>query len=306
MLNIGDKTYRNLQEQVAENAKQIAQLIEFVDGIDVEDHLIALTSGTGTLTPEQFKVAEQETAYITLNGNVYIKSYSNASDIDFYIPNISWASIGGGGIRITKSGIRIRKSNGNYGTFVNTYDTYEKSEIDSLLSLYATVSYVDAQLATKASLSGATFTGSIKAPEVLELMSGYGFDNSTLSSGITPVYIGAVKTGNKLTLVWCVSFAKTASTPNNIRFGRITVPVSISQKIAVLPDDQYNRCALITCPIFDQDDYSTPSATKYSAIEVSQNGGWLQAGINQVQDLTNDKTYYIRVEVTFLLSDSLA
>ena len=48
MLSIGNKKYRNLQEQVSFNSEQIDKIFETLDGLNVQDNVVYVSNGYGT------------------------------------------------------------------------------------------------------------------------------------------------------------------------------------------------------------------------------------------------------------------
>ena len=311
-LNIGNKVFRNIQEQVAYNSERILKIEEFLDGIDVEDHLIVLTESSGTLTAEQFKVAQLPTAYIKKDDTVYIKSSAD-SNYQFVCAKINITAIAGGGYKLSQDAYRVNKTTGAYASFtIVSLETYSKSEIDSIASGKADLTYVNNQLALCAKLSGADFTGGITAPSILETMSGYSYDkNNYLSVGVTPVYVGMSKTGNKLTIVQSLLIDATLLENSQPRFGSIYIPKSIGDKIYEFPNDLYGTLSIQMVPVFESGNYGAPDYTLAVRGSVNHNYDANRArlifGINQFKspEIDMTKTYFLRFEITILLSDNL-
>lgn len=156
-------------------------------------------------------------------------------------------------------------------------------------------------------------TGDITAPSIVETMSGYSFSDTALAVGINPVYIGVCKNGNKLTLVYALEIDASELEVSQPRFGRILIPEEIGNKIYALPDDQYNTISGSLVPMYEKGSYSAP---KYSVpiigsivrTGVGTGKNALIFGINGFASPTYDmtKTYFLRFEITFLLSENLA
>ena len=143
-------------------------------------------------------------------------------------------------------------------------------------------------------------------------MTGYSFDTSTsLSVGVSPIYVGMSKTGNKLTLVQSVLIDGSQLTTSQPRFGRFILPKSIGDKIFELPNDQYGTFSASIAPVYKAGSYSSPTATMGIIGSISHdlgnNTAALFFGINGFSSPTFDmtKTYFVRFEITILLSDNL-
>lgn len=76
MLSIGNKKYRNLQEQVA----WLTSIIE--DGSIIK-YSVELNNSSGTLTAKQKEILEQEVAFILYDGKIYVKSETENDLIKF-------------------------------------------------------------------------------------------------------------------------------------------------------------------------------------------------------------------------------
>lgn len=160
MLKIGNKIYRNLQEQVGYNSERIEQIADYIDGLDVQDSVIVLDS-LSPLNSEQMKVAEQPLAFIVYDEAIYLKTKEDATY--FYFEKMLKMELGTV-ITLSSAVIAVTKLNGATGITVSSVNVYSKSQIDTSLGLKADVTYVDTELAKKADLTGATFLGDVIAP----------------------------------------------------------------------------------------------------------------------------------------------
>lgn len=150
MLNIGNKKYRNMPEQVAYNTEQIDKIFEFLDGLNVEDNLIVLEDASGTLNAEEMAIVSRNVAFIIYNDNLYIKTETSASEFVFKQINLNVTDNGTYNV-IQSYKIIVTRASGAYSYFEQTIlTTYNKSELDALLVL-------------KANLSGADFSGPVTA-----------------------------------------------------------------------------------------------------------------------------------------------
>lgn len=302
MLVIGNKKYRNLQEQVGWNTEQIDKIFEFLDGINVSDNVVVVLDITTPLTTEELEIVNREVAFIVYNGELYFKRNQDASYIYF---DIIFQVISGTIITLTSSEITVTKSNGALGITNSTDYIYSKTQIDSLLSAKADSSYVSAQLALKANLAGADFTGSITAPSIIENMTGYSFSlmsPADLTENIT--YAGVVKNGNKITFAisGTINITNVANVSENLAY--FTIPTSIANKLypvsitglgAVLDEKRVSFIDIANNSIIDKNVYLFKN--NYGSLFVSLLG---------TGSMTAGHDYFFRYEVTFLLSDNLA
>ena len=146
---------RTLPEQVGYNSAKIAEIIQFLNESGLKDLVINLEEDSGVLSPEQYAIAQLSPSYVVYDGGVFYKTFEDSDYIDFFLlmENVDTEN---SDMAVNHWRIRVQKSNQNYALdTVNVYTSYNKSQIDSLLS---------AGLALKASLTGADFTGAITAP----------------------------------------------------------------------------------------------------------------------------------------------
>lgn len=176
MLVIGNKKYRNLQEQVGWNTEQIDKIFEFLDGLEVEDNLIKLENASGTLTSEEMEIVSRDVAFIIYNDALYVKTTTTASE--FIFKQITLNASDNGSYNILQSfRITITRASGAYAYGANTVLTlYNKSELDALLS-------------AKADLSGASFTGAVSASTLNQTLPNWSVDVSNIDLGYdTSIY----------------------------------------------------------------------------------------------------------------------
>lgn len=149
-------------------------------------------------------------------------------------------------------------------------------------------------------------TGNITGASIIENMSGYSFawdadlDNHFTKEG---VYVGAVKNGNKLSFVLYFNLTKNDGYTGSPSVANLTIPSSVGAKLypgflnsnkglAVLTTKAYSSTTNnIEIPFI----INKESNTKIS-IQIP-NGG--------TNDMVQETKYSIRLEITFLLSDTL-
>ena len=293
MLSIGNKKYRNLQEQVAYNTECIQELAKAIDGITLEDKLVIIANDSGTFTEEEMTVLNGPLAFISDGSKVWLKQSETASEFVFKAIDIVATEQGGTHYNVGGSKIVVTRATRAYVTSDDVIIvTYNKSQMDSLLAL-------------KADLSGADFTGAITAPTITEIMSGYSFNKTTLDNEhrtIAYTYAGAVKTGNKLTIAIAgtiVTKDSQASTP----VGTFIIPASVGAKLYPSTIGGINNILEVKSIVMTKSGYSTVACpcTLYKP-----SGTEIYISVYGLGSLNIGDTYYWRVEATFLLSDNLA
>ena len=306
MLSIGNKKYRNLQEQVGFNTEQIEKIFDVLDGLAVTDNVVAIADLSDNLNVDQLEIVQKSVAFLVYDGQLYIKKSEDASNAYFDI--VFTISSSGGVVSFTSKEIEVVLATGALSQTTSTNATYSSSQIDSLLSAKADITYVDTQLALKADLTGANFTGAITAPSITENMSGYSFAPQSAVTGfeIINIYCGVVKTGNKLTLVHFFKVKKTSeySGSDYRTLGIFTIPASVASKIYPNDIGGGDTCvALGPISLF----YDNTLSKLDKVYNINKYGSTqLTTLVNGVSSMTVDKYYYGRIEATFLLSDNLA
>ena len=292
MLSIGNKKYRNLQEQVGYNTECIQELAKAIDGITLEDKLVIIANDSGTFTDEEMTVLNGPLAFISDGSKVWLKQSETVSEFVFKAIDIVATEVGGTHYNVGGSKIVVTRATRAYATSDDVIIvTYNKSQMNSLFAL-------------KADLSGANFTGAITAPSIIENMSGYSFIKRTppVSLEYEYVYAGAVKNGNKLTVVIALNITRLDSTS------------SVALGDFVLPQDILDNLFPTTIGLGNYLDIKKISAwaSEGSAVEInsyfSKTSGKIvcyATGTTLNNIPLNTKSYF-RYEATFLLSDNLA
>ena len=135
-----------------------------------------------------------------------------------------------------------------------------------------------------------------------EPMSGYSFrfipkENLTIEG----IYAGAVKNGNKLTLVLACNLTRTDTVVGDPIAGEFTVPSDILSKLypTLIGSDNYLDLKEIDAWVNDTSKKTIATFMKKSnTLNVVLN-------VTNVNSLVANTKYYYRYEVTFLLSDNL-
>ena len=148
--------------------------------------------------------------------------------------------------------------------------------------------------------------GSVEANEIKEKMTGYSASLSTFETGFnfTKTYVGCVKTGNKITFAIAGTIRRTANIQSYGAFSSVlkfTIPQDVADKL--YPKSTSFGYVLATNKL---NCFKSEEASVDIVID------WAKPAFNQVEvvliglnDLDLNEDYYIRTDVTFLLSDSL-
>ena len=148
--------------------------------------------------------------------------------------------------------------------------------------------------------------GLVTGAEIVEKMSGYSFTKNTALTW-SPIYVGAVKTGNKLTFV--VFGTYTYATGDSAQLmGTIKIPDSVGNKLYPFSyggENTYLHKGEL--PLFNTANaYEKPKIASFDVQKSSNTTLYLNFRNLNDSSLEDTKTYLFRVEITFLLSDSLA
>lgn len=299
-LDIDNKVYRNMQEQVCANARNIVKIKEYLDGIQVEDKLVVIDASSGTISDKELEILMQSLAFISYNNGVYIKVFESTTEIVFKLCNISAAEVGSAYFNIGGSKIVIIKSTKAYEVQNDAIITvYSKAQIDSIIANIMALKADKSELNEKADLSGATFTGTISGPNITEINSGYSFTRQSSTQINDIIYAGIVKTGNKITFVTFVRFTANGS---SFAVGNFRIPSDIGAKIYPTnygSDTNWVDSRLITGSI------SASSAVSFVARLYKNSESEFIVNFRS-EGTSSGTTYVARYEVTFLLSDNLA
>ena len=153
---------------------------------------------------------------------------------------------------------------------------------------------------------GAIFNGNVNvngnftANSIVENMQGYSFEKLLNDSSV--VYAGIVKNGNKLTAVLAVNITPTQALTYTY-LGKFTLPLSVANKLYPTTIASNELLEVKKGLFYDNEASFTSPIEETIYASKAYDGFYLQAYIPNLQI---GKTYYLRYEVTFLLSDNLA
>ena len=304
MLSIGNKKYRNLQEQVGYNTECIKKLDEYLDGIRVEDKLVVIESDSGTLTNEELVVLSGPLAFISNGSRVWMKDSETLVEFVYKAIDIKADEVGSVYYNIGGSKIVVNRETGAYNTSFDTIvTTYNKDQIDSIvanvMATKADKSELSSGLALKADVAGQAFTGPITAPSIIQDTRGFVLRSTALASG---AFISVCQNGNKLTFVF--SGTLTISESSTIELGYFGIPASVGAKL--IPNIENNRILfndiIVTSGRLEQRYTLALFATKWNATDLT----FYICKLNHPPVPYVNGDYIVRAEATFLLSDNLA
>lgn len=313
MLSIGNKKYRNLQEQVGYNTECIKKLDEYLDGIRVEDKLVVIESDSGTFTDEELVTLSGPLAFISNGSRVWMKDSETLVEFVYKAIDIKADEVGNAYFNIGGSKIVVNRETGAYNTSSDTIiKTYSKDQIDSIIAnimdVKADKSELTAGLALKANVAGQAFTGAITAPSITEDMNGYGITKNTPPTDVTYdfIYGGIVKNGNKLTCACVVNVNSTSE------IGKLTamnicdfvVPSDVASKLYGFDIGSTTGClgANASVSFFE----GTISFTSARMVFLKRSTNHIRCLCYPETALSADVDHLLRFEITFLLSDNLA
>lgn len=145
--------------------------------------------------------------------------------------------------------------------------------------------------------------GNLTANSIIENMAGYSFTKRNSEQEWTPIYVGVVKNGNKLTIVIFGSLNYDSGT-GYANIANIVVPASVATKLYPFTAGGISSVLANTkLECLDVDSLGaitdiTALTQKFDALITFQ--------LRNMTTLTANKTYLFRIEQTFLLSDNLA
>ena len=295
------KICRNLPEQVGENAKNIKEIQDLLDGLNIQDNLVVIADLSQILNAEELEVVERPVAFLYYNNQLYIKKNESAGvayfDVIFTIAEDS------GEIEFSSQEIEVNLTTGALSYASSSSYTYTKSHIDTELALKAN----DAEVAK---LTGAAFTGGITSPSIIEDMSGYSFTPNTAQTNHTKVfkYVSAVKNGNKVTLVVFVEIQVGGSQINagsGLNIGTFALPAAVMNSLYPVTQGVYTNSLGVFVIQLAKATSTVPNPSDTGTVLMNKDPSGVFFYIYTNSNLTASTSYYARIETTFLLSDSL-
>lgn len=297
---ITDPKKLSMPQQVQKNKDDIAEIKKVIDGLDSLDNVVIVPDMSHIMTAEELKSVRQPVCFIVYNDHLYIKKKEESGNAYFDVVfSIHATTV----ISFQSSEIEVNLTNGALGITNSTVETYSKTTIDSLLTSKAAITYVDTELAKKADLTGANFSGAITSPSITEIMSGYSFNLDPLPQYalLNIAYAGVCKNGNKLSFALAGTVGRTGVVSgNNLLIGKFAIPAEIYNNIYPI-----SGTSVAYLNLYCASDYESGVSCPIVISKVGNNTlGFRLYKVDS--NLTENINYHIRCEFTFLLSDNLA
>lgn len=301
MLKINGKTFMNIQEAVQwlldNNALPFQSSANYIANTEIGMGTIVNPSPAKVRIGSLIFFADSKVSTVTgltENGFIVSDQYNNLVDDIAYVTSVT----------INASGHLITALSD--GQTIDAGIVKQISSFSINASQHLIANYNDGTTTDV----GAIFSGNVNvagnftADSIIENMSGYSFTELT-SEDLTKefVYVGAVKNGNKVTLVLALNVTKTASLSASKNIGYIAMPSAVMDKLyptlvggsSVLVFDKVNAVA----------SDSTFIPLVYKVTKNPTNVVFILS-VDTIDNLPLNTKCYIRIEQTFLLSDSLA
>jgi len=161
----------------------------------------------------------------------------------------------------------------------------------------------NASLANASASGNLAVTGDITGGSIIENMSGYGLTMGTSAyATIEGVYAGIVKNGNKLSFALSLNITKTSSYAYVVQLAYFSLPANIANKLVPNFLDSATMLMALEAQAFPSD-YQKVSVD--IGVAKSGNGFNVYLLSNQLNALTANTEYNLRIEGTFLLSQNL-
>ena len=293
MLQINGKTFMNLQEAVQwlldNNALPFQSSANYIANTEIGMGTIVNPSPAKVRIGSLIFFADSKVSTViglTENGFICSDQYNNLVDDIAYVTNVA----------INASGHLITTLSD--GQTIDAGIVKQVSGFSINSSQHLIVSFNDG---TSTDL-GAIFTGNVNisgnftADSIIENMIGY--SATVLYAGFTKDYVGCVKTGNKITFAIAGTVTTGDEPLSNMTILKFDIPYQIGNKL--IP--HFNAVlAYVYIPVIENEYQNPIQATGFMSRWSNQDIRFLLRPDN----LEGNKTYYFRVEFTFLLSNSL-
>ncbi len=159
---------------------------------------------------------------------------------------------------------------------------------------------------TSATITTSIYGETISGGSIIEVMTGYSYEQGTKENvTLTPIYVGACKNGNKLSIVNYLSITRTGSIGGGyMQTGIMYIPSSVGSRL-------YGDTIAGNTQVLDYRKVNCVKKSDASIVEVNLyvqkygNGG-IAISLTGLNALDQDDEYVVRIENTYLLSDNLA
>ena len=312
-MRIGNKNFMNLQEAVGwlleNNALPFQSTANYVGNTEIAMSTLINPSPAKVRVGSIIFFADSKVSTVigvTSNSFICSNEYNNLVDDVAYVSNVA---INASGHLITTmsdgqtidAGLIKQVSNFSINSSQHLIATYNDGTTSDLGAIFSGNITISGNLTVSGGISGNAITGN----SIVETMTGYTYSPSTKANiTITPDFVGAVKNGNKLTVVWFGTLNRSDTVADGwTMIGALNVPVSVAEKL--VPHSIVGMANSLDDRVINA--YNTQTAN------IALNGHIVKAGTNSLQfvlfnvnTLELNKDYAVRYEATFLLGDNLA
>lgn len=302
MLKVGGKTFLNLQEAVgwllANNALPFQSTANYVADTEIAKTTIINPSPAEIKVGALVLFADSKIGTVsglTSNGFMVGSEHTDIKNALAYISGVSVSATGY--LTVTLSD----------GTTINAgqIKAISSFSIDASQHLIANFNNGTSQDLGAIFSGNVNISGNLTADSIIENMSGYSASIPTISGlTIENVYTGCVKNGNKVTLVVAVNLTKTVSLSGSKDIAFITVPSAIYNALNGTSIGGYANL-LVYNQLNAIQNNGTIIPLKYI---IDKDVGYsiaIKLQSATIDDLPLNEKTYVRIEATFLLSNSL-
>ena len=298
MLNIGNKTFMNLQEAVGwlleNNALPFQSTANYVANTEIAMSTLVNPSPAKVRVGSLIFFADSKVSTVigvTSNSFIVSDQYNDLVDDIVYVSNVA----------INASGHLIcTLSNGDTidAGLIKQVNNFSINGSQHLIANYNDGTSTDLGAIFSGNVS---ISGSLTADSIIENMSGYVFSNNAPAL-LNVAYAGAVKNGNKITFAVAGDITPDATFISN-GGGNIfdfLIPHAVFEKLYPF----YNSPTVVSYKNLLMFVAQNDTATAMTRVQKSTYTDTI-ATVLLSSGMTAGKTYYFRYEETFLLSDPL-
>lgn len=308
-LSIGNKTFMNLQEAVGwlleNNALPFQSTANYAGNTEIAMSTLINPSPAKVRVGSIIFFADSKVSTVigvTSNSFICSDQYNDLVDDVVYVSNVALNASGHLIVTLSNgdtidAGLIKQVSNFSINGSQHLIASYNDGTSTDLGAIFSGNITISGNLTVTGGISGNAITGN----SIIENMSGYSATfNAPSGWTMEKIYIGIVKTGNKITLVIAFNATKGAGSAYNPVICDVIIPLEVAQKLYPTNIGGINFLDNKVLNIFSAYDtyVSTPVyLQKYASTTLR----FTMASTALVQDTK----YYVRYEATFLLSDSL-
>lgn len=300
MLKINGQTFMNIQEAVQwlldNNALPFQCTANYIANAEIGMGTIVNPSPAKVRIGSLIFFADSKVSTvvgITENGFIVGDQYNDLVDDVVYVSNVEVS--GAGYLLVTLSNGEVINAG-----LIKQISNFSINASQHLIATYNSGSSEDLGAIFNGNVN---ISGNLTADSIIENMSGYSF--AKYGTNFTAIYAGIVKNGNKLTFVLFGSYTKEVGT-NFETIASFSVPHAVYNKLF-----PYTIGGLTTALESKKLSVSLNSSRDTQVdvtLEITKNQYLDEMDITllSLPNMTDNATYLVRIEQTFLLSENLA